>query len=129
MKFSVVIFLACLNSAIAALHVDKLVLIGNNLYNDMNYSYIHDEKENVHVDFAIRTKAVATKMLLYVKANIAENKDDRKMSREFIRTVIDFDKLIKGLYGNPLLAGFMKSIAKKIDALNLKSPLPIVSCY
>lgn len=128
MSSSAFTFFVWLHFAIAALHVDKLILTGNDLYNSMNYSYYHDKRENVHVDFAIRTKAVAIKMLLYITANIAENKDDRRMSREFIKTVIDFDKLVKGLYGNPIISGFMKSIAKDLDALNLKSPLPIVSC-
>lgn len=127
MRFKVAILFACLNFAIAAFHLDKLVLTGNNIYNNMNYSYYHDQKGNLHLDFAIETKAVLGKMLVYVKVNLAENKDDRKMSREFLRTVIDFDKLIKGLYGNPLISAFMKNIMTQIDALNLRSPLPIVS--
>lgn len=125
MTSSVVTLLACFHIALAALHVDKLILAGNNLYNNLNYSYYHDERLNVHVNFEIKTKAVATKMLVYIKVNLAENTDDRKMSREFLRTVIDFDKLIKGLYGNPLISGFMRNM-KEIEALHLKSPLPIV---
>lgn len=126
MKFSVLILFLCLNFSIAVLHIDKVVHINNKLYNNINSSYYHDEKENVHVDYAIQTKAVASKMLVYVKVNLAENKDDRKFSREFLRTVIDFDKLIKGLYGNPLISNFMKNFMTQVDSLNLKSPLPIV---
>lgn len=127
MTSKVAIFLAFLHFAIAALHIDKFDLQGNDLYNSMNFSYYHDEKANAHVYFSLQTKAVANKMLIYVKVNLAENKDDRKMSREFLRTVIDFDKLVKGLYGNPMIRGFMKSLMKEVEGLNLKSPLPIVS--
>lgn len=118
---------ACLNVATASLHLDKLILKGNDLYNDMNYSYYYDEKQNTHVDFTMRTKVVTTKVTLYMKSYVADN--DIRKNRELISTVIDCEKLINGLYGNPLISGFMKNFLKDIQALNLKFPLPAVSFY
>lgn len=126
MSCKIVIVISCLNFAIASLHLDKVILTGNKLYNEMNYSYYHDEKQNVHINFAIQTKAVASRILVYMKATAAEN--DLRKGRELMRTVIDFDKLINGLYGNPLISGFIKSFIKDLDNLNLKTPLPAVSC-
>lgn len=127
MHLRAVILIAALNVATASLHLDEVILTGNKLYNEMNYSYYHDQKQNVHVDFAIRTKAVAAKMLIYIKATAAEN-DIRKV-QELAKTVINFDKLITGLYANPLISGFVKNFIKDLHKLNLKTPLPIVSCF
>lgn len=126
MVFKIVIGFACLSFAIASLHLDKVILKGNKLYNDMNYSYYHDEKQNCHVDFAIRTKAVATRMTIYLRGTVVEN--DARKGKDIIKTVIDFDNLLNGLYRNPLISGFIKNFMKDLHALNLKTPLPIVRC-
>lgn len=125
MASKVAIAFSFLGLSLASLHLDKVMLTGNELYNDMNYSYYHDQKLNAHVDFAIQTKAVANKILIYLKATIADNGITN--NREYFRTVIDFDKLINGLYGNPMISGFTKTFVNDLHALNLKTPLPAVS--
>lgn len=116
-----------LPSSEASFHIDKLELNFNETCNNTTITYYHDKKLNAAADVTIQTFVITNKMLLYLTVNIAENKHDKHLKREILKTVIDVNKLFKGFYGNPLIKGFMRDLAGRIDALNLKMPLPMVS--
>lgn len=123
-----VIFLFCfLLSSEASFHIDKLVLNFNDTCNNTTITYYHDRRLNAAADVFIQTFVITNKMLLYITVNIAENKHDKQLKREILKTVIDVNKLFKGFYGNALIRGFMRDLAARIDALNLRMPLPMVS--
>lgn len=114
-------------SSEASFHIDKLVLNFNSTCNNTTIKYFHDSKLNAAADVTIQTFVITNKMLLYITVRIAENKHDRHLKREILKTVIDVNKLFKGFYGNALIKGFMRDLADRIDGLNLKMPLPMVS--
>lgn len=122
------IFVFCFPlSAEASFHIDKLVLSFNNTCNNTTIKYDHDSRMNARVDVSIQTFVITNKMLLYITVNIAENKHDQHLKREILKTVIDVNKLFKGFYGNVLIKGFMRDLTERIEGLNIKVPLPMVS--
>lgn len=67
-------------------------------------------------------------MLVYVKINVEENKDDRDYKKEFLRTVVDVEKLSKGGQLNFLVAGYMENVKKFLD-FEIRFPFQPVGVY
>lgn len=108
-------------------HIDHVVFQNNKECNNATESHGHNKIGNAVVGFKIETYVAATKMLVYIKANVEKDENDDLCRREFLRTVMDLNKLIEGAYGNFLIRGFMESFIDQIEALNVTMPLMPVS--
>lgn len=111
------------------LHIDHVRLENNNNYNKATESHSHDYKGNAVVGIDITTFVTVSKMLLYIKANVAKDENDDLCSRELINTVMDVNKLIDGAFGNILIKAFMESFIDQVQALNITMPLKPVSLH
>lgn len=88
--------------------------------------YIHNEEGAAVVNFTAQTFKPITKALVYIRGCLPENKDDREFKKETLRTVLDVEKLIKGVQQNPFIRNYMKEVLKTLD-FEVKMPMKAVS--
>lgn len=120
-------FLLIFPSAIIAIfHIDHLIVESNKKYNNLTLDYSHDVTGNAIVNETLENFFVATKLLVYVKVNVADDVHDDLFKREFLRTQIDFNKLYDEIYGNILIKGFMDKFMQELKAQNFSIPLKAV---
>lgn len=70
---------------------------------------------------SIENLQVVDKMQIYGKVCVPEHERDNEYQRVIIRTVIDMEKLSKGLYSNFVTKSLVDSVLKSID-FELKLP-------
>lgn len=107
----------------AILHIDRVIVDNNKKYNNITLDYWHDKTGNANVNLTVKTFEVATRMLVYLKVNVAEDVHDDLFKRELLRTQIDFSKLYDGIYGNVFIKGFIENFMQ--DAKNQNFSFPI----
>lgn len=122
--FPSVIVLSALQIVVTGIfHIDHAIIDHNKKYNNLTLNYWHDDTGNAVVNVALKTFYVTTKVLVYIKVNIAEDAHDDMFKKELLRTQIDYQKLYDGIYGNVLIRGFMESIIHDIKRQNLTIPI------
>lgn len=127
MLFLVLALSALLIEVQGILHIDRVLLENNKKCNNVSEIHEHDKTGNAVVTLDIKTFDTVSKMLLYIKVNLAKDENDDLCRREFLRTVMDVNKLIEGAYGNVLIKGFLASFISQVKALNITIPLKPVS--
>lgn len=92
-----------------------------------NFKYNHtcDGIQECRINVNIDSFFEVTKILIYLKIRTPENENDREFKRELIRTVVDVEKVIKGVFGNPVIQAITKDLLKSIN-FPLKFPFPPV---
>lgn len=109
--------------SLGSLFIDHIEIETNSTLATVAIKYKHNDRNNCIVDVTIHSFYPALKGLIYIKVNVAENKDDTEFRRELIRTRIDMEKLLRGLHGNFLVKTLMKSMRQQIVAMNLTVPV------
>lgn len=112
---------------LGSLFIDHFEIETNETLATVNLTYKHNNRNNCIINVSIQNNFPAQKGLIYIKVNVAENKDDNEYKRELVRTRIDFEKLLRGLHGNFLVKTFMKNVREQIVSLNLSVPIRPVS--
>lgn len=116
--------------SLGSLFIDHIVIETSTTLATVAIKYKHNDRNNCIVDVTVQSYYPALKGLIYIKVNVAENKDDSEFKRELIRTRIDMEKLLRGLHGNFLVKTFMKSMREQIVAMNLTVPVrPVVLVF
>lgn len=108
---------------LGSLFIDHIEVETNNTLATVEIKYKHNDRNNCIVDVTVQSYYPALRGLIYIKVNVAENKDDTEFKRELIRTRIDMEKLLKGLHGNFLVKTFMKNMREQIVAMHLTVPV------
>lgn len=105
------------------LYVDKVVIETNKTL--LTIATQHENRKDIGVsgNVTIQTFLEIQKVLIYMKVNIAANKNDNEYKISLLRTQIDMGKLLKGLYGNAILKGFMDNIVDHFLKQNISFPL------
>lgn len=80
------------------------------------------------VNIRLETFVTLTKVFAYATVNIPLDQNDNKYRKEFIKTVIDVEKLLKGITGNMLVKAFLTDFFNSID-FKAKFPFPKVSGF
>lgn len=111
----------------AAIFIDRSTLDFNKEIGNLTTTYYHNEKGNSITNLTMRTFKTIHKMLAYVKVKLAEDENDRECRREFLRTIVDVEKLNKGAQANFLVKAYMENIRRFMD-FDIKLPLQPVSC-
>lgn len=88
----------------------------------MNYTLINDGIHPYSLNVTIETLAVITKLLIYIKIRVPENENDENYQREFISTVIDVEKALRGLQKNSIVNKLIENSLKTSD-VELKFPI------
>lgn len=69
-----------------------------------------------------------TKMLIYGRFNIPESSDDREYKKEVLQSVIDVDRLFKGVATNFIAKTVIDEFGKSMN-FERKFPIKKVSCF
>lgn len=99
----------------AVIYIDRFTLDSNKKASNFSVSYTHNKNRNAIVNLTIEILKPLTKLMIYVKVNLAENEHDREYRWEFLRTVVDVDKLFKGAQMNPLVAAYMENMKQFLN--------------
>lgn len=67
-------------------------------------------------------------LIMYLKVNVQEDKNDEDFRKPFFRTVVDIKKLLIGTYGNYIASTLMDGIKKSTD-FELKFPFKKVNHF
>lgn len=67
------------------------------------------------VNVTMVSHVTITKMVAYVSVRFPENKNDREYRREVVRTVVDVEKVLKGMQSNPIVKGYVDDLLKYAD--------------
>lgn len=99
----------------------------NNKLMNATYNHTCDGTQPCMMNIELQTFVVVTKILVYFKVKIPDNVNDRDYKRELISTVVDAEKIYKGVYGNPILRVLVSDYFRSLDFVP-KFPFPAVSC-
>lgn len=116
-------FVATTNCVVYINRVTKEV---DSKFGDIKIVYTHNAKGDSVTNATFMTLCNITKMMVYMKLAVPENKNDREYKRELVRTVIDAEKIYKGSHSNFLVKIFFDCVLKYAD-FEFKLPLaPVV---
>lgn len=88
--------------------------------------YTHDVTGNCVVNVTFVTAVAITNMRIYFKISLPENHSDRDFRRVLVSSVVEFEKVFKGMQSNLIINAFFSAIRKSMD-FEYKTPLPPVS--
>lgn len=103
-------------------YIDNVIVEPNLKYTNMSIAYTHNERGSSVSNLTFQSKVTISKILLYATVRIAEDQSDSKYKREFLRTVIDLEKLFKGSQNNFLVKVYIDNIKKFMD-FKVKFPM------
>ena len=95
--------------------VDELKGKVNKTYLNITSNYSTDRTQEATLNFNFYTFATLNNLKVYFSINLPENKDDVNFRKELVRTVVDFEKIVKGIFGNPIVKIFMEDIFSSMD--------------
>lgn len=116
------------NYANCIVHIDRLEIESNPSIGSLVANYAHDEKGNSIINATFSNSVTIIKSLLYFKIKLAEDKNDKEFKRTLISSVLDVDKVLKGLQSNIVISRFF-AVFKKGTDLKFKHPLAPVSSF
>ena len=88
----------------------------------MNISYVNDKaSQQSLINSTVEIFDSLEKINAYVKVSLPEKPGDNEYRSELVRTVLDAEKLFKGIYSNELIKTLMENFHKSIT-YELKFP-------
>lgn len=99
--------------------------IENSALTNATVDYYHDEFGQCIANATFWTFVTINKMLIYFKINTPENKNDKEFKKAVISTVIEVDKVFKGMQSNIIISATFSAI-KDSMSFDYKTPLPPV---
>lgn len=81
----------------------------------VNFSIQNDGVHDTIINFYAETFAVIEKMSGHVRITTPMNDDDKTYEKEFFRTSVDVEKLMKGVQGNFVIKVFLENFLKSIE--------------
>lgn len=97
------------------MYIDHSTLDFNKQIGNATVNYFHNDKGNSITNVTIISFKTVTKILMYLKVKLAEDENDWECKREFVRTVVDVEKAVKGAQANFLIAAFMENLQRFTD--------------
>lgn len=107
-------------------YIDRVESDCNPKFGNLSIKYTHNAEGHSVTNATVVNFVTVTKLLVYVSLLIPENKYDREYRREVLKTVVDAEKVLRGLQSNPITKGFIDNILKYID-FEVKFPAGPVS--
>lgn len=88
--------------------IDEHVITVNDTLCSVNFSHTCDGIRECLVTFNATNFVRIDKLLLYIKLFYPDDENDREFKRRIMETVVDAEKLLKGINANPLLNVIMR---------------------
>lgn len=96
-------------------YIDRVKSDFNSKIGNLSVAYKHNNKGDCVVNLTLESYVYVTKFLLYGSIRLPESKIDREYRVEIIRTVVDVEKLSKGLQSNLMIRGYVDNVMKFMD--------------
>lgn len=106
--------------------IDRYTLDFNKQFTNWSTSFTHNEHRNAVVNLTLETYQPMTKLLIYVKCNLAQNKNDQEFKWQFFKTIYNAEKVANEAQTNFLVGAFVQNVRKFTD-FKLQFPLKAVS--
>jgi hypothetical protein len=87
-----------------------------------NYSLFNDRIHPFLINVTFENLAVVSKMWVYLKIRAPESDDDKSYQKIFLNTVVDLDKVLKGMQKNFIVSKIFECI---FDASQNQLRLPL----
>lgn len=124
----VFIFVALSAFCHCLIYIDRFTNECNSRTGNISIAFTHDKEGQSVTNVTICMFVTIEKLRVYIKINLKENQNDREYRREFIRTIIDVEKLTKGIQKNKMVKGFMEDLMKSMEC-KLIFPLKPVNLF
>ena len=105
------------------LYIDRYKIDFDKTLINVTFEYVSDKVHDLVINVDAEYLVGIDKMVIAVKINIPEDKNDRLFGREILRTVVDVGQLMNGVYGNPIIKSVIDIIMAKKD---IKPSFPIL---
>lgn len=125
MRTLLIILLSPLTFGNCLLYIDRVEFESNPALENSTLTFFHDATGNSVITATFTTFVTITKMRVYFKLRRAEDKNDKEYRQEIISTVIEIDKVLKGLQSNIFIKHFFEDIQNSMD-FKFQMPLPPV---
>lgn len=99
----------------AVLLVNKCVVDFDPEYTSSEVSLFNDGIHSTLVSVTTVQRKTWYRGKCYLKINMSAHKGDQKYSRQFLNTVVDMDKVVKGVASNVFLKAFLTTFFGVID--------------
>lgn len=110
----------------AVMYIDNVAFDSNPAVVNLSIKFTHNQDGDSVTNLTFQTFLTITKMLVYVKINIADDQNGAGYKRELLNTAIDVEKWFKNMQSNILMKGYIQSLKKGMD-FDFKFPLLPVS--
>lgn len=107
------------------LYIDRVEFESNPALENSTLTFFHDAKGNSVTTATFTTFVTITKMLLYIKMKVAEDENDKDYKRQLVSSVLEIDKVLKGLQSNIFISHFFRDVQNSMD-FKFQIPLPPV---
>lgn len=104
------------------LFIDKLKTDVDKTLINITFDYTSDKVHELMIDVTLETFATLEKLVIYLKVSVPEDENDFQFKKEKLKTVFDISKLVRGMYGNPLIKTFLETFLK---SANVTAAFPI----
>lgn len=101
--------------------VDKLEFETNPAIGNLSFVFKDHQTYGQVVDVTVQSFVTATSGLVYVSINFPDDENDQKYQKQFLRASFDVQKVLKGIYSNPIAKNFVHNLNDSID-FELKLP-------
>lgn len=115
-----------ISSASCYLYINRTTVECNSAIVNVNLEFFHDATGQCVINNNFTTHVTITKMRIYFKVNVAEDKFDKEFKKVIVSSVFDVEKVFQGMQSNLIINIFFTEI-KKSMAFEYKMPLPPVS--
>lgn len=97
------------------MYIEQLKLDFDKTLVSLNVDYLSDKIHDLVLNVTAIHFIELERMVIYIKLNIPEDKNDRQFQKQIIKTVVDVGKLMDGIYGNPVVKTVMDTFHEAID--------------
>lgn len=119
------VVLLTLPYACCLLYIDRVEFESNPDLENSTLTFFHDATGNSVTTATFTTFFPITKMMLYIKIKFAEDRNDKEYKRQIVSSVLDIDKVLKGLQSNTFISHFFQDVRNSMD-FTFRLPLPPV---
>lgn len=120
-----IILLSSLSFGNGLLFIDRVEFESNPALENSTLTFFHDVTGNSVTTATFTTFVTITKMMLYIKLRLAEDKNDKEYKRQLVSSVIEIDKVLKGFQSNIFIKHFFEDVQNSMD-FKFEIPLPPV---
>lgn len=107
-------------------HINRTEIEKNPRIVNISVDFAHDATGQFISNGTFINLVTFTKFLIYFKISLPENQFDREFKRILVSSVVEVEKVLKGMQSNLIISAIFAALRNSAD-FELKMPLPPVS--